>query len=277
MATSARNKVIQVQRPAESLQHFQQKVASSQDLRVGYLKPLLIGATVLLALGLGFFGFRAMRQNRVEQHEAALAQLNLEVAGDPAAPAAPAELEKRMRERLPRLEALARKAPGPSKAATEAILASWRLQLDGKGSFPALTKDPWDLLRLAQKQVALGEGKEALATLARLKGSADPSTPWASLYWPTLMDAHRLLGDRENALKDFAEGLRQGPITVPANFSEMGEKLREWIPVLEKVRKADTLQQTLAAENFSMSSIGSTTLPIDFDIFSTPSMDSFLR
>jgi len=205
MAANIKSKEIQVQKPAQSLQAFQQKLASGDDSPVTLLKPLLIGTGIVAVLAIGFFGFRAWRTNAIEKHEAAVAELLFEVQGDGLTPVAPADIEKRMRERLPRLETLAKGAPGPVAEITEGMLASWRLQLDGTATPPALGSDPWNRLRLAQRQVTLGQGEEASATLKPLRGNAKPDAPWAPLYWATLMDLHRLKGDRTEAWKDYAE------------------------------------------------------------------------
>jgi len=205
MAANIKSKEIQVQKPAQSLQAFQQKLASGDDSQVTLLKPLLIGTGIVAALAIGFFGFRAWRTNAIEKHEAAVAELLFEVQGDGLTPVPPADIEKRMRERLPRLETLAKGAPGPVADITEGMLASWCLQLDGAATPPALGSDPWDRLRLAQRQVALGQAEEASSTLKPLRGNAKPDAPWAPLYWATLLDLHRLKGDRAEAWKDYAE------------------------------------------------------------------------
>jgi hypothetical protein len=205
MAANIKSKEIQVQKPAQSLQAFQQKLATGTDTQVTLLKPLLIGTGVVAAVVIGFFGFRAWRANALENHEAAVAELLLEVQGDGLTPVAPEDMEKRMRERLPRLEALAKGAPGPATEITQGMLASWRLQLDGTASLPALGSNPWDRLRVAQRQVALGQAEEADATLKSLRSAAKPDAPWAPLYWATLLDLHRLKGDRTEAWKDYAE------------------------------------------------------------------------
>ncbi|WP_306598258.1 hypothetical protein [Geothrix sp. 21YS21S-2] len=205
MAANSKNKVIQVQKPAQSLQAFQKKVASGEDIQTGLLRPMLITAGVVLGLGVVVFGFRYWRAAGIERHESELANLQLEVSGDSTEPVPAAEVEKRMREKLPQLEALARNAPGSEKATTEGILASWKLQLDGKGEIPAVAGDAWGKLRLAQKQVAMGQGAEALATLGALRKDADPDQSWAPVFWTTLLDADRLKGDRTQALKDFAD------------------------------------------------------------------------
>jgi hypothetical protein len=209
MVAHGRDKVIQVQKPAQSLQAFQQKVASGEDLQVGYLKPLLIGAGVAVVAVGAFFGIQAARSSSLARHNEALAKLQLEVGGNPATPgldvAGPAELEKRMRDRLPQLEALANSAPSGARAATSGLLATWRTELGVPGSAPAAPTDPWGLLRLAQKQVALGQGQEAAASLAPLRAKAGPDQAWGSLYWSTLLDADRLQGNRDQAWKDLAE------------------------------------------------------------------------
>ena len=205
MVSTSRNKVIQVQKPAQSLQAFQQKVASGEDVQTGLLRPMLIAAGTVLALGIIVFGYRSWRASVVERFESDLATLQLEVNGDAMAPAPATDVEKHMREKLPALEALVQRAPGAEKASAEGLLASWKLQLDGKGAIPAVQDDAWGKLRLAQKQVALGQGAEALATLSSLRKDAEPGKAWSSVFWSTLMDANRLKGDRAQALKDLAD------------------------------------------------------------------------
>ncbi len=205
MAANHKSKEIQVQKPAQSLQAFQQKLASGEESQATLLKPLLIGAGLVAALVIGFFGFRAWRANVLEKHEATVAELMNEVQGDGLTPVPPAELEKRMRTSLPRLEALAHSAPGAAAANTQGLLASWRLQLDGKAPQAAMGSDPWSRLRTAQRQLALGQAEEVAATLKTLRSSAKPDAPWAPLFWSTLLDLHRLKGDRAQAWKDYAE------------------------------------------------------------------------
>ena len=161
MVSHGKDKVIQVQKPAQSLQAFQKKVASGEDIQVGYLKPILMAAGVAVLLVAGFYGYRAVTQASLEKNQVALADLQLEVTGDPgipgSEPASTQDMEQRMRDRLPRLEALARSAPSGARAVTEAYLADWRLQLGIAGAAPA-SSGVWAQLRLAQKQVAMGQG-----------------------------------------------------------------------------------------------------------------------
>ncbi len=205
MVSPSKNKVIQVQKPAQSLQAFQKKVASGDDIQTGLLRPMLIGAGIVLGLGVAVFGYRSWRASVVERYESEMATLQLDVTGTSQEPVPAAEIEKRMREKLPQLEALVQRAPGSEKDAAQGLLASWKLQLDGTGGVNAVQDDAWGKLRLAQKQIALGQGKEAATTLASLRKKADPDQAWASVYWSTLLDADRLLGDRAQALKDFAD------------------------------------------------------------------------
>jgi predicted Zn-dependent protease len=209
MAAHSKDKVIQVQKPAQSLQAFQKKVASGEDIQAGYLKPLLLGAGVLVVATASYFGFVAWRANALEQHQTALADLQLEIGGDSAVagtePVSAQDLEKRMRDHLPQLEALARNAPAEDRTVTQSLLATWQVELGEKGAAHAAPTDTWGRLRLAQRQIALGQAQEAAATLTPLRRSADPDEPWASLFWSTLMDADRLQGDRTQALKDLAE------------------------------------------------------------------------
>lgn len=199
-------KEIQVQKPAQSLAHFQQKLADGQDLQTGMLKPLLIGAGTIVILVAGYFGFRAWQDTKVEAFEANLADITQGFDSNGAAPIPPDQLEKTMRERLPKLEALAQTAPGSRKASANGLLASWKLTLDGKASTAiAPTKDPWARIAQAERAIALGQGQEALAMLAPLRKKASPGEDWANLYWNTLVEADRLTGNRDQAWKDYAE------------------------------------------------------------------------
>lgn len=205
MASPIKSKEIQVQKPAQSLQAFQAKLETGKDVQLSFLKPVLIGVGVALVASLGFFGYRSWRSNAIEKHETAVADLILAIQGDPKTPSLPADIEKRMRENLPKLEALAKSAPASRKVITEGLLATWRLELDGKGGIAAKADDPWSRLRTAQRQIALGQGQDAMGTLTPLRTSASPSEAWAGIYWKTLLEARSLQGDREQALKDYAE------------------------------------------------------------------------
>lgn len=205
MASPIKHKEIQVQKPAQSLQAFQRKLETGESPEMNIVKPAVIVAGVVLIGALGFFGYRSSRAGAVKKHEAAVAELMLVVQGDPQKPSLPAEIEKRMRENLPKLEALAQQAPSSQKATTEALVATWRLALDGKGGVATRTDDPWSRLRAAQRQVALGQGAEALSTLEPLKATATPQEAWGGIFWKTLLEARSLKGDREQALKDYAE------------------------------------------------------------------------
>ncbi|MDP1830550.1 MAG: hypothetical protein Q8K67_00695 [Geothrix sp.] len=205
MASPTKAREIQVQKPAQSLAHFQTKLGQGEEQDGGLLKPILIGVVSLVILGAAYGTWSAWRAQAIEKHEAALSALQMEVEGDGVAPLAPAEVEKRMRERLGRLEALAASAPSSRKAATMDQLTTWRLALDGKGPAPARAEDAWGHIRLAQRALALGQVQEARAQLDPLRTKALPGEPWAEAFWAGQMDVNRLAGDRAQALKDLAE------------------------------------------------------------------------
>ena len=199
-------KEIQVQKPAQSLAHFQKKIELGQDLQTGMLKPLLIGASTVVILVGGFFGFNAWRDSRVEAFESSLAEITQGLDGTGPAPLGADQVEKTLRDRLPKLEALVKTAPGSRKTSAEGLLASWKLALDGKSSAPiAPAKGPWARIAQAERAIALGQGQEALALLSPLRQSASPKENWANLYWNTLVEADRLAGNRDQAWKDYAE------------------------------------------------------------------------
>ena len=209
MAAHSKDRVIQVQKPAQSLQAFQQKVASGEDIQAGFLKPLLIAGGILVLATASYFAFKGIRANSLEKHQTALADLQLEIAGDAAVtgsePASPQDLEKRMRDHLPQLAALAHAAPADDRAVTQALLATWQVELGEANGGHAAPTEPWGKLRVAQRQVALGQAQEAAATLASLRHAAGPDQPWAPLFWSTLLEADQLQGNREQAWKDLAE------------------------------------------------------------------------
>lgn len=205
MARPSSNREIQVQKPAQSLAHFQTKVAQGQEEDGGLLKPILIGVVSLVSLGVIYGAWSAWRNSAAEKHEAALSALQIEVEGDGLVPLPASEVEKRMRERLGRLEALVNAAPSSRKAATAGLLDTWRLTLDGKGQASAKPSDAWGQLRLAQRAIALGRVQEARTQLDPLRASATPGEAWAEAFWAAQLDADRLAGDRAQALKDLAE------------------------------------------------------------------------
>ncbi len=199
-------KEIQVQKPAQSLAHFQQKLAQGEDLQTGILKPLLIGASTVVILVAAYFGFSAWRDTQVESFEATLSEITQGLDGTGPIPLGADQIEKTMRERLPKLESLAKTAPGSRKALAEGLLANWKLSLDGKSAtLVAPAKEPWARIAQAERAVALGQGPEALALLSSLRKSALPGEEWANLYWNTLVEADRLAGNNDQAWKDYAE------------------------------------------------------------------------
>ena len=205
MARPTKNRQIQVQKPAQSLAHFQTKYNQGQEEDAGLVKPILIGIACVVAVGMVIGGWSAWQSSVAEKHEAALAALQMEVEGDGILPVLPDEAEKRMRERVGRLEALVNSAPSSRKAATAGLLATWRLTLDGKGQAPAKAEDAWGQLRLAQRALALGQLQDARTQLDPLRAKATPSEAWAEAFWLSQLDADRLAGDRAQALKDLAD------------------------------------------------------------------------
>lgn len=205
MARPTKDREIQVQKPAQSLAHFQTKLGQGHDDEGTLLKPILIGLASLVVLGLAYGGWSTWRSQAVEKHEAALSALQMEVEGDGLKPVAPAEVEKRMRENLGRLETLAASAPASRKAITEGLLGTWRLALDGKQPVSAKADDPWSQIRMAQRALTLGRIQDARTQLDPLRAKATADAPWAEAFWNSQMDANRLAGDRAQALKDLAE------------------------------------------------------------------------
>lgn len=205
MAANIKSKEIQVQKPAQSLQAFQRNLAAGHEVHEGLLKPVAIGVGIVVVVVVAIFGIRMWRSGLVERHEAAVSEVVMAAQGDGLSPVPAQEMEKRMRENLPRLEALAKSAPSSRRGGTEALVAAWKLSLDGQGAVVLAGSDPWDRLRSAQKALAMGKDKEAVQALDSLRKDAGPDAPWATLFWSTQLELDRLQGNREQALKDVAD------------------------------------------------------------------------
>jgi hypothetical protein len=209
--TKIKQKEIRIQKPAQSLTAFQARVASGADERSSLLRAFVIACIALLVVIGGLFVGRIWRNHGIEKHEAALAALILEVDGNSAStaaanPAAAEGREQRLSDALPKMEALAAKAPGSRKDVANGILSAWKLELDGTGggTLPQ-PSDTWSRLRLAQRSIALGQASDAYGLISALHKSARPNRAWAQLYWSSLMQIRQLEGNREQALKDYAE------------------------------------------------------------------------
>ncbi len=205
MARPAKAREIQVQKPSQSLAHFQTKYNQGREEDAGLIKPILLGVAALVLVGILVGAWSAWRTSVAEKHEAAVAALQMDVEGDGITPVPPAEVEKRMQAHLAQLEALAQSAPSAQKAATAGLLATWRLTLTGKEQAPPQAQDPWGRIRLAQRALALGQAQEARTQLNPLRAKALPDEDWAEAFWAAQMDANRLAGDRAQALKDLAD------------------------------------------------------------------------
>jgi hypothetical protein len=211
--TKIKQKEIRIQKPAQSLTAFQARVASGADERSGLLRGFVITCVALLVLIGGLFVWRMWRTSRIERHETALAALVFEVNGDaasiatnPAAASPAAEgREQRLRDAVPRLETLAAKAPGSRRDVALGILSTWKLELEGAGGILPEPTDPWSRLRLAQRSIALGQAVDAYGMISALHKNAKPNQAWAQLYWASLMQIRQLEGNREQALRDYAE------------------------------------------------------------------------
>lgn len=205
MARPSKQRVIQVQKPAQSLAHFQSKLNQKAPEDGALLKPILIGAGVVIAGCLALGAWWSVRQRRVARHEAAMAILEQSVDGDGVTPVPPATTEAAMRARLPQLEALVQSAPASRRAIAQGLLDTWKLSLDGTSSVQPAEHGPWGHLRLADRAIALGQVAEARQELAPLRAKATADHAWGQAYWSSVLDADRAAGDRAQAWKDLAE------------------------------------------------------------------------
>lgn len=198
----ARDKVINVQKKAQSLEQFQRRAAGEGS---PVLKSVFIGAGALV-LGIVAWGaWTVHRQHQAEAFETGIAALRLQVEGDGTTPVPADQLRSRMQAALPRLEALVKEAPSSRRAQAAGLLATWNLDLSGQGGIAASRDTPWGRLRGAQRLTALGQGKEAKALLDPIRAKATPDAAWGEAYWVSLLEVDRLNGDRDQAFKDLGE------------------------------------------------------------------------
>ena len=59
MARSTKDREIQVQKPAQSLAHFQTKLGTGQEEDGGLIKPILLGVAAVVAVGMVVGGWSA--------------------------------------------------------------------------------------------------------------------------------------------------------------------------------------------------------------------------
>ncbi len=198
----SRDKVIQVQKKAQSLEQFQRRAAGEGSSAV---KAVFLGAGAVVVALAAWGAWSLHRQRQVDAFETRLATLRLQVEGDGLAPVPPDQLQARMQSALPQLEVLVKDAPASRRPQAAGLLATWKLELTGQGGIPAATDSPWGRLREAQRLVALGQGKEAKAVLDPIRGRATADAAWGQAYWISLLEADRLNGDRAQGEKDLGE------------------------------------------------------------------------
>ncbi len=199
----SKERLIQVQKPAQSLERFQQDYARTAEGDGSLLRPILMGVGAVAVLGLGYLIFEQWRQASVERFEASLSALVEEVEGG-VAPATGEALQKKMRDALPRLESLSREAPSARKAMAQGLVVAWKLSLDGKGAAPGAS-DPWGRLALVRRHLVLGQAAEAAKVLDGLRGNADAGQAWAPDFWRAQLEADRMAGAGDQARAHLAD------------------------------------------------------------------------
>ena len=214
----SKDRLIQVQKPAQSLERFQQDYSRAQGGDT-LLRPLLMGVGAVAILGLGYLIYEQWASSRLEKFEGSLAALVEEVEGG-ATPATGEALQKKMREALPRLESLAKGAPGSRRAMAEGLAASWKLAVDGKGAAPG-GNDPWSRLARVRRAMALGQTAEAAQILDGLRKEAGPDQAWGTAFWQVQFEVDRLAGASAQAKAHLADyrARYQGKAADPALVS----------------------------------------------------------
>ena len=206
MAQTTKNREIQVQKPAQSLAHFQTKLGKGEEEDGGLLKPILIGVAALVLVGValwrlgrlpdpgrgeargGPFGPADGSRRRWRDTRAAgrNGKAHARAAGSPGGPGGRGAFLPQGRHR----GAAGQLAPGPGRQG--AGPGQGRGSPGARSGWPS---GPWPWAR----------PQAARAQLDPLRAKATPGEPWAEAFWASQLDADRLAGDRAQALKDLAE------------------------------------------------------------------------
>ncbi len=193
-------KIIQVQKPAPSLDHFQKSLSKEDPSKV-FKKVLLAGGIFVLLLLVIYF-IRQSRENTVLAFQAQLSALRIEALGTEFEPKKGDALSQSLALYLPQIEALLTQAPSSQRNSLINMINSWRL-VSGK---PPLSETPaslqaWERIQQANQALLLGQLKEAQDWLTPLASEAKTPSSWAKAYWEIQLMIDQSKGDVTSARK----------------------------------------------------------------------------
>lgn len=182
MAKSHNPKLIQVQKPAPSLDHFQKNLSKEEPAQV--FKKILWAGAVLVGLLLASHFIRQSREKEVLAFQARLSALRVEALGTDFDPKKGDSLAQSIAHVLPQLESSLTSVPSSQRNGLINMINTWRLVLGQ----PALSETPqsleaWEHIQLANQQLLMGRSQEARASLQPLASKASQSSSWVQVYW----------------------------------------------------------------------------------------------
>ncbi|MFM1773269.1 MAG: hypothetical protein RL124_41 [Acidobacteriota bacterium] len=193
-------KIIQVQKPAPSLDHFQQSLSKEDPSKV--FKKILWAVGIFVALLLVGYFIRQSREKAVLAFQGQLSALRIEALGTEFEPKKGEALTQSLARYLPQAEALLPQVPSSQKNGLINLINNWRLVL----SLPPLADTPsslqaWERIQQANQALLLGQPQEAQAFLKPLESDADTPSSWAQAYWEIQLMIDQAQGDAVSARK----------------------------------------------------------------------------
>jgi hypothetical protein len=200
MAKSNIPKIIQVQSPAPSLDHFQKSLSKEDPSKV-FKKILWAGGIFVGLLLIGYF-IKQSRDKAILTFQTQVSALRTEALGTEFEPKKGEVLNQSLVRVLPQLEALLTNAPSSQKNGLINLINNWRLVL----SLPPLADTPsslqaWEQIQQANQALLLGQPQEAQAFLKPLESEADTPSSWAQAYWEIQLMIDQAQGDAVSARK----------------------------------------------------------------------------
>ncbi|MFM8233474.1 MAG: hypothetical protein ACKN9J_00035 [Holophagaceae bacterium] len=200
MAKSNIPKIIQVQSPAPSLDHFQKSLSKEDPSKV-FKKILWAGGIFVGLLLIGYF-IKQSRDKAILTFQTQVSALRLEALGTEFEPKKGEVLTQSLVRVLPQLEALLTNAPSSQKNGLINLINAWRLIL---GQAP-LAETPrsieaWERIQQANQSLLLGQLQEAQAFLKPLESKAETASSWSQAYWQIQLMIDQAQGDVGSARK----------------------------------------------------------------------------
>jgi hypothetical protein len=200
MAKSNIPKIIQVQRPAPSLDHFQKSLSKKDPSKV--FKTILWAGGIFVSFLLIGYLIKQSRDKAILTFQTQVSALRIEALGTEFEPKKGEVLTQSLVRVLPQLESLLTNAPSSQKNGLINLINSWRLIL---GQDPLVDTprsiEAWDRIQQANQALLLGQPQAAQLLLKPLESEAETASSWSQAYWEIQLMIDQSQGDVSSARK----------------------------------------------------------------------------